>query len=626
MSATRFKKTVATASPVDYVGLGIDENGFPYIIDELGAKTIIINAVNDKGWFDTEAALIAAYPPAGATDGWYAIVGSTDTVWVFDSGTVAWVNSGSSSSSFLAEIQAAAEKTNLVDTDKMGIVDVTGTPVTKWASLLNLYNYLKGKFDLVYNAIINDTDDISEGSFNKYNRIPSGGNVGQYLGKTSAVDLAVGWVTPPGATENIIANQGVDLVANKPVSGLIIGDIFVSSDTLKVFVATSATTFDTGTALISKQFVNDTNATPNLLYQYDGTVLEGTGDGGGAGGLPALTEDKIWKGNASNVAEEADFPVSGISSVLDDTSPQLGGFLDANNHAILEAKGVDVASAPNIVPLLGGNSFIVTGTTLINAIDIGTLWPAGAAIKLQFAGVLTLTHDGTVTGTNKKIILKKGANYTTVVNDVIYLWYNGTSWFEVNDLTKEAGGGAGGHVIQENGTIVSVTARANLNFIIANSEDNLTDDAGNDATVYTPTIKGNNDLDATGRNAADVLATNATNDGHEYVATKPDDKIQYSIEPNLSANGQLNVIIPSGYKVSAITVQETAGNAAGNVSIGLTAAATEIINAFTVGASADSLMTLVSTYFSKVNDTDLFVSSSAWGTGVIQLNFTMIKI
>jgi hypothetical protein len=48
---------------------------------------------HNKGWFVDNAALIAAYPIG--SDGDYAIVGSTDTVWVWDSTTVAWVDTAS---------------------------------------------------------------------------------------------------------------------------------------------------------------------------------------------------------------------------------------------------------------------------------------------------------------------------------------------------------------------------------------------------------------------------------------------------------------------------------------------------------------------------------------------------
>lgn len=43
----------------------------------------------NKGFFATAAALSTAFPTA--TDGDYAVVGATDTVWLWDSGTTAWV-------------------------------------------------------------------------------------------------------------------------------------------------------------------------------------------------------------------------------------------------------------------------------------------------------------------------------------------------------------------------------------------------------------------------------------------------------------------------------------------------------------------------------------------------------
>lgn len=44
------------------------------------------------GWYETEQALQAAHPTG--TDGEWAIVGSTDTIWTWDSDTSAWVDSG----------------------------------------------------------------------------------------------------------------------------------------------------------------------------------------------------------------------------------------------------------------------------------------------------------------------------------------------------------------------------------------------------------------------------------------------------------------------------------------------------------------------------------------------------
>jgi hypothetical protein len=50
---------------------------------------------NDKGYFSTESALTTALPTG--QNGWYAVVGATDTFWIWDGDTSDWVNSGTSS-------------------------------------------------------------------------------------------------------------------------------------------------------------------------------------------------------------------------------------------------------------------------------------------------------------------------------------------------------------------------------------------------------------------------------------------------------------------------------------------------------------------------------------------------
>lgn len=46
---------------------------------------------NDKGYFADLTALNTAYPTG--SNGWYAVLWSTDTIWIWDSGTSAWVDS-----------------------------------------------------------------------------------------------------------------------------------------------------------------------------------------------------------------------------------------------------------------------------------------------------------------------------------------------------------------------------------------------------------------------------------------------------------------------------------------------------------------------------------------------------
>jgi hypothetical protein len=311
---------------------------------------------------------------------------------------------------------------------------------------------------------------------------------------------------------------------------------------------------------------------------------------------------------------------SGAAELINDTTPQLGGWLDTNSKSIHESTGTAITAASTIAPTRTGNTFVVSGSTQINLIDIGVLWSAGNTIRLQFTGTPIITNNAVVSGTSKPITLKKGANYTVVAGDILYLMYDGTVWRELNGLT----GGSAGHTIQENS--VSSTARTNLNFVTANSEDVVKDDAGNNQTDIELTIKSMNDFAATGLAAGDLIARNSTNTGFEPKATAPFVDILRSSEANLVADGILSTFLLAGYKIDSIVLKNQTANAAGNVSIGTAASGTQVVNAATVGAAAVVDCTLVEDFFSDVNDIDLFISSSAWGTGVVTVYFTFKKI
>lgn len=83
----------------------------------------IASSASDKGFFDTPSDLSSAYPTG--QDGWYAIVASTDTFWVWDSDTTAWVDSDS---------VATGTVTSVSITDGTGITS-SGSPVTSSGSI-----------------------------------------------------------------------------------------------------------------------------------------------------------------------------------------------------------------------------------------------------------------------------------------------------------------------------------------------------------------------------------------------------------------------------------------------------------------------------------------------------------
>ena len=111
---------------------------------------------------------------------------------------------------------------------------------------------------------------------------------------------------------------------------------------------------------------------------------------------------------------------AGTGNLVDDTTPQLGGTLDANSKQIRWAKGADVASANALTLGTDGNYFDITGTTTITS--IGTL-AVGTVVKLHFDGALTLTHQAT------DLILPGAANITTAAGDEVeFVEYATADW------------------------------------------------------------------------------------------------------------------------------------------------------------------------------------------------------
>lgn len=99
---------------------------------------------------------------------------------------------------------------------------------------------------------------------------------------------------------------------------------------------------------------------------------------------------------------------TGISDVVDDTTPQLGGTLDTNAKQVRFSKGADVESANALALGDDGNYFDITGTTSITSIGTKAV---GTVVKLHFDAALTLTHHAT------DLILPGGVNITTAAGD-----------------------------------------------------------------------------------------------------------------------------------------------------------------------------------------------------------------
>lgn len=125
-----------------------------------------------------------------------------------------------------------------------------------------------------------------------------------------------------------------------------------------------------------------------------------------------------------------------FASLVDDTTPQLGGPLDANGHQIGWDKGADLASATTVTIGTDGNYFDITGTTTI----AGFSTPAfDTVIRVRFTSALTLTNSTSFALIGGADISVAAGDIATFVGDTAGNWRM-TSWAATRDqATWEAG-------------------------------------------------------------------------------------------------------------------------------------------------------------------------------------------
>ena len=107
-----------------------------------------------QGYFATSEQLELAKPVAVA--GWYAVVGTTDTIWVWDTDSESWVDTHQAPTEF--DIAELPELTELDDADQLAVFDA-GETLHKRSLLSTMKAWLQNAFDSVYAAIGHDHDD-----------------------------------------------------------------------------------------------------------------------------------------------------------------------------------------------------------------------------------------------------------------------------------------------------------------------------------------------------------------------------------------------------------------------------------------------------------------------------------
>ena len=221
---------------------------------------------NNKGFFATPTALRAAY--ATGQDGWYAIVGSTDTFWVWDTGTNDWKNTDTNSQGTVTSIGITAG-TGITSTG--GPISTSGsiTVGLDSATQTSLAQVTTNTTDIANNAlaISTNTSDIATNTSAIATKI-SASSSDTLTNKTIDVD------------SNTISNVEVD---NFKASAIVIESEGIANNDNDTTIPTSAAV---------KDYVDTTAGGTGTVTSVDVTAGTGIASSGG----PVTTNGSITVG------------------------------------------------------------------------------------------------------------------------------------------------------------------------------------------------------------------------------------------------------------------------------------------------------------------------------------------
>jgi hypothetical protein len=217
------------------------------------------------------------------------------------------------------------------------------------------------------------------------------------------------------------------------------------------------------------------------------------------GVVSASTYSKITVSHVATIGTLVDADVVGmviaysgnngsINSIVEDTTPQLGGFLDTNDKFVSFSQGANIASVAgdtNIWTAFDGNTVHITGTNAIT--DFGTPKQAGDSMWVIFDAAASVVDSATITCAGN-------TNFQAAANDLALVYALSTSTFLFipfkNDGTATVAGAGGG---PSKGTAPSTFYRTNAKV----QNENLT--ISNHSTTFSATNatnlldKGTND-------------------------------------------------------------------------------------------------------------------------------------
>lgn len=202
------------------------------------------------------------------------------------------------------------------------------------------------------------------------------------------------------------------------------------TDTITLTLTPAPSSYNAGMIIAFKAGGTNTGAATININSLGAKTIQALGAGISANDI--TTNDVVelrYDGTQFQMISPVRSNGGGIASVVADTSPQLGGFLDANGNYIQTEKGGDIASASPLVVDTDGDYFDVTGTIGFTAMTVA----ADRQFTLQFDGVLTMTHHAT------NLDLPGEANITTAAGDVAVFQSTGTNTVQCISYTRADG-------------------------------------------------------------------------------------------------------------------------------------------------------------------------------------------
>ena len=339
----------------------------------------------------------------------------------------------------------------------------------------------------------------------------SGGNIG--IGVTTPTEAlevsgnvtATGAIEPAGDTAagdnaaiGYTAAEGLILTGQGSTNDVTIKNdadadvISIPTGATNVTIAgvVTATGFTIGSAAITEaelEILDGANVTTAELNLIDGGTARGT-DALASGDGILINDGGTMK--MTNVDTVQTFMQTGINTNLSaDSSPQLGGFLDANGNYIQTEKGGDIASASPTVIDTDGDYFDVTGTTNFSAFNVA----ADRQFTLQFDGILTMTHHAT------NLDLPGEANITTAAGDVATFQSTAANQVQCICYTRASGEpvvNVGGGNIVTTGALDSGSITSGFG-AIDNGTSNIRSATITAETAFVPAASGGADLGTT---------------------------------------------------------------------------------------------------------------------------------